>query len=62
MEANNFQKWFNSECKQALKELPESIREIARTNREMVIEISERIAKQKCFNQKEVLKYLDSLI
>lgn len=60
--AKDIQLWFNAECKSALKEIPEEIRERAKKDRGLVILIAESIAMKKCFNKKEVLKYLDSLI
>lgn len=61
-EAAQFKAWFNSECKAALKEIPNGIRDMAVKSREMVLEIAESIARKKCFNKDAVLKYLDSLI
>ncbi len=54
--------WFNSECKEALKEVPQGIKDMARKSRDMVIEIAESIARKKGFRKEAVLKYLDSLI
>ena len=54
--------WFNSECKQALNEIPQGIKDMARKSREMVIVMAESIARKKGFRKEAVLKYLDSLI
>ncbi len=55
-------RWFKDECKQALSEIPQGIKDMARKDRETVITIAEIIARKKCFNVKAVLSYLDSLI
>lgn len=54
--------WFNAECKQALNEIPQGIKDMARKSREMVIVMAESIARKKGFRKEAVLKYLDSLI
>jgi len=54
--------WFNAECKQALNEIPQGIKDMARKSREMVIVMAESIARKKGFRKEAVLKYLDNLI
>ena len=54
--------WFNAECKAALKEIPQGVKDMARKSREYTIIIAESIARKKCFNTKAVLAYLDTLI
>lgn len=54
--------WFNSEVREALKEIPQGIKDMAKKSREMVIVMAESIARKKGFRKDAVLKYLDSLI
>jgi hypothetical protein len=54
--------WFNAECRQALNEIPQGIKDMARKSREYTIIIAESIARKKGFRKNAVLKYLDSLI
>ena len=60
--AKDIQTWFNSEVREALNEIPQGIKDMAKKKREYVIVIAESIANKKCFRVNEVLKYLDSLI
>ena len=62
MQKDNFNTWFKSECKAALKEVPQGIKQMAAKSRPFVIEIAETIARKKGFRVDAVLKYLDSLI
>lgn len=52
--------WFNSECEIALAEVPQGIKDIAKKNREMTLQIAETIALKKCFRKEAVLTYLDT--
>jgi len=54
--------WFSSECRQALSEIPQGIKDSAKRKREFIIIIAESIARKKGFRVKAVLNYLDTLI
>lgn len=54
--------WFASECREALNDIPQGIKDTASKSRPLVLLMAQSIARKKGFNQEEVLKYLDSLI
>lgn len=52
--------WFESECKNALAEIPTRVKEMAKESKGYTLVIAESIARKKSFRIPAVLKYLQT--